>query len=156
LKLVEDWNSGPAARGARKATKLDAGRKSLLKARLRDNSEAEVFQAMTNLAASRFHCGENDRNWRASLGWFLKAENFLKALELADPAPAAPKPSDPEEFKAFCLRSAERSRQMGREQEAIDWEAKARGEEPRRNGTGPPRSVGSLAAPLLRQVGAHH
>jgi hypothetical protein len=71
-------------------------------------------------------------------------------------APPTGKPADPEEFKAFCLRSAERSRQMGREQEAVDWESKARGEEPRRSGTGPPRSVGNLALPLLRQVGAHH
>jgi hypothetical protein len=86
-KLVSEWNSGPGANGARRATKLDASRKALLKARLRDYSEPELFEAMGNLAASRFHCGENDRGWRASLGWFLKAENFLKALEMGPPSP---------------------------------------------------------------------
>jgi hypothetical protein len=37
---------------------------------------------MANLAANKFHCGENDRGWRVNLGWFLKAKNFTKALEM--------------------------------------------------------------------------
>lgn len=89
IELVEKWNTGPAANGARKATKLDASRKQLLKARLRDHTAAEVLEAVANLGASRFHCGENDRGWRANLGWFLKAENFLKALEMEPAKPTS-------------------------------------------------------------------
>lgn len=74
--------------------------------------------------------------------------------ELRATAPPSDKPADPEEFRAFCLRSADRCRQMGREQEAVDWEAKARGEQPRRNGTGPVRSIGALIPDL--RTGAPH
>ena len=31
----------------------------------------------------RFYLGENDRGWRADLGWLLKARNFTKILEAA-------------------------------------------------------------------------
>lgn len=85
-KLVSAWNAGPAANGARLAKRLDGSRRTMLKARLRESSESELLEAVANIAASRFHCGENDRNWRASLGWMLKAENFLKALEMAPQA----------------------------------------------------------------------
>jgi hypothetical protein len=103
-RLVEEWNAGPAANGARKAAKLDASRKTLLRARLRDHGEDEVFTALRNLGQSKFHCGENDRSWRANLGWFLEAKNFLKALEMAPPSQtgnAAPKLS-PDEQRAYC------------------------------------------------------
>jgi hypothetical protein len=81
-KIVSAWNAGPAARGAKKAIRLDASRRKLLAARQRENTEDEIFAAMANLAANKFHCGENDRGWRVNLGWFLKAENFTKALEM--------------------------------------------------------------------------
>lgn len=87
-RLVEEWNSGPAANGARKAAKLDASRKNLLRSRLKDHGEDEVFAALRNLGRSKFHCGENDRGWRANLGWFLEARNFLKALEMGDAKPS--------------------------------------------------------------------
>jgi len=31
----------------------------------------------------RFYLGENERGWRADLGWLLKARNFTKILEAA-------------------------------------------------------------------------
>jgi hypothetical protein len=91
-RFVSAWNAGPGSNGARKATKLDASRKALLNARVRDHGEDGVLTAVANLGRSRFHCGENDRSWRADAGWLLKAANCLKAIEMADPAPAGAAP----------------------------------------------------------------
>ena len=88
IRLVEAWNAGPGANGARKAAKLDTSRKNLLRSRLKDHGEDEVFAALRNLGRSKFHCGDNDRGWRANLGWFLEAKNFLKALEMDEAKPA--------------------------------------------------------------------
>jgi hypothetical protein len=153
-KVVSEWNAGAAAKGARKATKLDASRKTLLKARLRDHSEAELFRAMANLAGSRFHCGDNDRGWRAHLGWFLEAKNFLKALEM-EGSPAAANDAAPaprEQFEAVCDREIDRHRRAGNEREALSWERKKRGEPDRNGATGPPRSLGALVAGIHQQV----
>lgn len=96
IRLVEEWNAKAAKAGARRSVKLDASRKTLLRARRRDFSEDELLQAVANIAASPFHCGKNDRGWRAGLGWVLKAENFTKALELGDGAavPDTPRVAD--------------------------------------------------------------
>jgi hypothetical protein len=77
---------------------MDAARRKALAARIKDHGEQAVFDAIANLAASKFHCGENDRGWRANLGWLLTSPgNFLKALEMgagpAKPADAKPKPT---------------------------------------------------------------
>ena len=86
-KVVSAWNDGPGKAGATPCRgKLNPQRQAHLRARVRENSEDVVLQAIANLASSKFHCGENDRNWKASLGWMLKsAENFEKCMELATP-----------------------------------------------------------------------
>jgi len=82
-KVIEAWNEGPAKRGATAAKPLDAGRRKALSLRVREHGEELVFEAIRNVAGSRFHCGQNDRGWRANIGWLLKSpENFQKALEL--------------------------------------------------------------------------
>lgn len=82
-RVVEAWNAGPGKRGATTAKPLDAGRRKSLSLRLKEHTEAEVFEAISNVAASDFHCGRNDRGWSANIGWLLKSpENFQKALEL--------------------------------------------------------------------------
>ncbi|WP_426261512.1 hypothetical protein [Sphingomonas sp. DC1100-1] len=82
-RVVEAWNEGPGKRGATTAKPLDAGRRKSLSLRLKEHDEAEVFEAISNIAASDFHCGKNDRGWTANIGWLLKSpENFQKALEL--------------------------------------------------------------------------
>jgi len=82
-KVIEAWNEGPAKRGATAAKPLDAGRRKALSLRVREHGEDLVFEAIRNVAGSRFHCGQNDRGWRANIGWLLKSpENFQKALEL--------------------------------------------------------------------------
>lgn len=138
-KVVSEWNTGPAANGARKATKLDASRKALLRARLRDHGEAELFAAMANLAASKFHCGENDRGWRANLGWFLEAKNFLKALEMTSDASAQRQPAKPmneADRAAYLLKLNDNPMFSGTRQ--------APATSPRTGSTGPPRPIGDL------------
>ena len=96
-KVIDAWNEGPAKRGATAAKPLDAGRRKALSLRVREHGEAAVFEAIRNVAASRFHCGQNDRGWRANIGWLLKSpENFQKALELqaGQSAGAANEPAD--------------------------------------------------------------
>lgn len=141
-KLVSEWNAGPAANGARRSTKLDASRKALLKARLRDHTEAEILSAIGNLAASRFHCGENDRGWRADLGWFLKAENFLKALEMAETR-TGPKAVPVTDQAAYLAKL-----------EAQPWaSATPRAEaRPRVGNTGPPAAIGDLVQRLAERA----
>ncbi|MBI0474237.1 HNH endonuclease [Sphingomonas sp. MA1305] len=90
-RVVEAWNEGPGKRGATTAKPLDAGRRKSLSLRLKEHTEAEVFEAIRNVGASDFHCGKNDRGWTANLGWLLKSpENFQKALELMPRKPLAP------------------------------------------------------------------
>jgi hypothetical protein len=74
---------------------------------VKENGEDSVLQAIRNVAGSKFHCGDNDRGWKASLGWMLKsAENFDKCLELAAPSQAAPsgKQWTPEERAAYLAK----------------------------------------------------
>lgn len=87
-KLVEVWNEGAKA-GLREARKLTGQRLTMLRTRRKAFSEAELVEAVQNLARSPFHCGKNDREWTAHIGWLLKSdENVAKALELK-PAKAA-------------------------------------------------------------------
>jgi hypothetical protein len=138
-KVVSEWNAGPAANGARKATKLDASRKALLRARLRDHGEADLFAAMANLGASKFHCGENDRGWRANLGWFLEAKNFLKALEMTSEASAQRQPAKP-------MNDADRAAYLVKLNDNPMFAAtrQAPAVLPRTGNTGPPRAIGDL------------
>jgi hypothetical protein len=138
-KVVSEWNAGPAANGARRATKLDASRKALLKARLRDHGEAELFAAMANLGASKFHCGENDRGWRANLGWFLEAKNFLKALEMTSGDSAQRQPAKP-------MTDADRAAYLVKLNDNPMFSAsrQAPAVPPRTGNTGPPRAIGDL------------
>jgi hypothetical protein len=90
-KVVSDWNAGPAKAGAAPSRKLNTQRQAHLRARVKENGEEAVLQAIRNVSGSKFHCGENDRGWKINLGWMLKsAENFDKCLELAPPLSPSP------------------------------------------------------------------
>jgi hypothetical protein len=65
------------------------------------------------------------------------------------------KPADPQVFQRFCDSQIERFRSQGNEREALAWERKKRGEEPRNEATGPPRSIGALTAGIAQQAGMH-
>lgn len=95
----------------------------------------------TTSPARPFHCGKNDRDWRASLGWLLKSsENVAKALDL----PEAPKVAAPVDLVEAAERTAALYRRMGRDDDAA--EAEQRLARLRRGSTGPPRPIGQLVA----------
>lgn len=90
-RVVEAWNEGPGAAGATTAKPLNADRRKALTLRVREHGEEAVFEAIKHLADSPWHRGENDRGWKANIGWLLKSpENFQKSLEM-EPARCAPK-----------------------------------------------------------------
>jgi hypothetical protein len=139
-KAVSAWNDGPAAAGATRANALDANRRKLLALRVKEHGEDAVLRAIANLGRSPFHCGKNDRGWRANIGWMLKSpENFMKALEMSGPADAATtaKPMDDEARAAYLakLQAAPHLRGIA----TVD-------PPPRPNGHAGPRGFGQLAA----------
>lgn len=41
-----------------------------------------MLEAIKRLSTSKFHCGQNDREWKADIGWLIRnSENVAKALE---------------------------------------------------------------------------
>lgn len=93
-KVVEAWNAGPAARGATKAQKLDAGRRKHLANRVREHGQDGVLQAIRGIEVSDFHCGIGEKSYRTNLGWLLKSpEHFLAAMERAETAKPATAPA---------------------------------------------------------------
>lgn len=144
-RVVSAWNEGPGKAGATKARALDAGRRKLLALRVREHGEDAVFEAIGNLAASPFHCGENDRNWKATAGWLLKAENFLKALELAPQAANDRRPlSTAEQIAALKVKAD------GFDGWNPDRAAECRAEIRRLSATGPPGQP--IGASMARAV----
>ena len=89
-RAVAAWNVAAAGAGLANARRLDRSRRAKLASLAKAHGEQAVFDAIANLAASRFHCGENDRGWKATLGWMLDSQrNFLKALDLGEGVAAA-------------------------------------------------------------------
>jgi hypothetical protein len=72
---------------------MTKARRAALKARIAEHGEAGLFEAIANLAASKFHCGDNDRGWKANLDWFLKPANLQKMLERQPDKPKVGAPS---------------------------------------------------------------
>lgn len=86
-RVVEAWNAGAEPVGLPQSRSLNPKRRASLKARVHEHGEQAVFEAIRNTCQSKFHCGENDRGWKADLGWLLTSpEKFQKMLE-AEPAP---------------------------------------------------------------------
>lgn len=62
--------------------KLTDGRRSKLKARLKDAGGLEGWrQAMQNLEASAFLCGQNDKGWKADIDFILQEKSFTRLVE---------------------------------------------------------------------------
>lgn len=101
-RVVDDWNSKAAQRGARRANPLNASRRKHLAARVKEHGEEAIFRAIGGIASSDWHCGRVS-DWRADIGWLLKSpENFQKALELADSPPRSAT-SEPSSFARHIL-----------------------------------------------------
>jgi len=120
-KLVTEWNGSAAAAGAIPCRGLNVRRQTALRARLREHGEAALFEAVRNLAASKFHCGRNPRGWRATLGWLLaKPESLQGMIELTPAAETKRSRMTPEEQLASTERSAASLERMGRTDEAAE------------------------------------
>jgi hypothetical protein len=131
---------------------MDSTRQRQLADRVRDFGEPAVFEAIANTAASKFHCGENDRGWRISLGWMLESKkNFLKMLELGGGEKSAGPKLSPEQQAEELERRAAFYVSIDRDGEAEDCRRRAA---LLRKPTGPPgQAVGSVANRVLRSVG---
>lgn len=143
-RAVTAWNAAAARVGLSQARPLDASRKAKLAQRARAHGEQAVFDAIANIAASRFHCGNNARGWKATIGWLLESPgNFLKALELGEGAVrAAPTMSD-----------AQRAAYLA-QLDARPWAKGASAPRPGRRGGGSPVPIGTLARTIATQVAA--
>ncbi len=85
------FNRMAAEVGLTEAQGLSRKRRLALKARLQDYGGIVGWRiAMDRVRSSRFLRGDNDRGWRASLDFLLKADSFAKLMEGAyGPAPGA-------------------------------------------------------------------
>lgn len=114
-KFVDAWNGAAKRSGLTTAMPLTAERKAKLKRRVAEFGEDALLTAIAKLAESPFHCGENDRAWRADIGWLLRSsENVAKALELSDRPPRNPAPPASNDFLDHVL--AKQSRMTGARQ----------------------------------------
>lgn len=114
-KFVDAWNGAAKRSGLTSAMPLTAERKAKLKRRVAEFGEDALLTAIAKLAESPFHCGENDRAWRADIGWLLRSsENVAKALELSDRPPRNPAPPASNDFLDHVL--AKQSRMTGARQ----------------------------------------
>ena len=143
-RTVDAWNAAAARAGLSQARPLEAARKAKLAQRARAHGEQAVFDAIDNIAASRFHCGGNARGWKATLGWMLESPgNFLKALELGEGAARA----------APAMSEAQRSAYLA-QLDARPWAKGTPTAWPGRRGSGSPVPIGALARQLATQVAA--
>ena len=143
-RMVEAWNAAATQAGLGQARPLDAGRKAKLAQRAKVHGEQAVFDAIANIAASRFHCGGNARGWKATLGWLLESPgNFLKALELGEGAVRA----------APAMSEAQRAAYLA-QLDARPWGQGASSTWPGRRGSGPPVPIGALVRQVATRVAA--
>lgn len=153
-RVVTAWNLAAARAGLSAARALDAARKARLATRAKAHGEQAVFDAIANLAASRFHCGANNHGWKATLGWLLESPvNFSKALELGQPGyagggapPAPPRMSAAE-------RAAYLEQLDARPWASLKLPCPPARPRPRDRGAGP-RPIGALAGVIAAQVSA--
>ena len=143
-RVVGAWNLAAERAGLSAVRKLDDSRKARLATRVRAHGEQAVFEAIANLAASRFHCGANERGWKATLGWLLESPaNFLKALELGERGGGAP--------ASRTMSAAERAAYL-EQLDAKPWAGNAPQGWPRPRDRGGPHPVGTVTTPLAARV----
>lgn len=101
-RFLAEWNETAKRCGMREARPLTGSRLTKLRARVREYGEDAVLEAVKRLSTSKFHCGENDRGWRADIGWLIRnGENIAKALEFDLPKTAATARQANPELKAL-------------------------------------------------------
>lgn len=75
----------PELQGVNKALWKGSKREKDLQARWRQNKEFRSGEFwnwyFSCIKSSNFHMGENDRGWKADIGWLIKKDNFIKLVE---------------------------------------------------------------------------
>lgn len=97
LKLedfVEYWNSFSQLPEVKVLSKSRRGK---FNCRCREKPFAENWKTIIEeLSCSDFHCGQNDRNWRADIDWILRNDsNYVKFIEKKNTRKTKPKKSGP-------------------------------------------------------------
>jgi hypothetical protein len=75
------WNEMGERTGLPKALTATGKRQAGIKARLAEHGEAGWREAVAAVERSPFCRGENDRGWRADIGFLIRPDNFAKLRE---------------------------------------------------------------------------
>jgi hypothetical protein len=148
-RVVEAWNRDTAGTPLPQTRGLNPDRRKHLAARIKEHGEDAVYLAIRGMAGSPWHSGKSGDWTNGNLGWLLKSpENFQKMLDLAPAAKAAAPAKTPEEWREYCLSTAEHFEGRGNMHDAEEWRRKA-GVRPDR----PPgfaRPIGDLIPAMAR------
>ena len=77
--FIEQYNS--ICKSLPKCTRLTDKRKRAISKILNNYSEEEILRVFTNLEASDFCKGNNDRGWKANIDFILREDKFVATLE---------------------------------------------------------------------------
>lgn len=77
--IIEKWNETGTIQA--KKFRLDSDRGRNMAARIQEHGLDGVLEAIEKVRNSGFCHGNGPSGWRASLDWFLKADNFQKVIE---------------------------------------------------------------------------
>ena len=105
--VLDAYNAACPPAGLPKAN-MTRRRRTHILARLKEPLFRDGFSEIFRLAAaSKFLCGDNDRGWRADLGWLVEnEENPAKVLEGKYSGKSRPRASPPREQKPLDAASA--------------------------------------------------
>jgi hypothetical protein len=89
--VLERWNKATGLKGC---LLLSDKRRRLLQTRLSEKFFADNWQgAIERIEGSNFCKGQNERGWKASFDWFIRADTVIKIIEgVYDNATSKPKP----------------------------------------------------------------
>jgi hypothetical protein len=79
--VVEVWNDLAARRRLKPVQRLSPERRKVVNTRIGQHPIEDFTEAIAAVERSPFLCGDNDRGWRATFDWMLKAANFNKLIE---------------------------------------------------------------------------
>ena len=79
--FVKFWNRIMAKKAIKTITGIRGTRLVMFRARQKEYSQNEIYEAMQKLADSEFCNGDNSRGWTATFDWFVRPNNFPKVLE---------------------------------------------------------------------------
>lgn len=78
-QVIDAWN-GTGLKQIERITP-ESKRGDMTRKRIRDYGLDKVLKAIENVKDSKFLCGDNKKGWTATYDWFIRPENFQRALE---------------------------------------------------------------------------